>query len=138
MRHSTLVIAINAMGLSLAEFSEQYMGLKTPTFRYRMEHGCLRLDDYHRVLKATGKKWEELFPEKELSRPTMQMRKTKAVFAKPPVYGSPPLTNGKSFEARVEEEFKADPVKISVPAVQAPAKERDLDIPDISIPLDLG
>lgn len=139
MRHSKLSIAIKEMNLTLAEFSEKYIGVKGPTFRYRMDHGSLRLEDYHRILKATGKKWEELFPEKDLERPTMQIRKTKAVFSTPPVYPAPSVP---SFEEKVEDEFKADPVKISsTPAQANPVKKEEeggLDIPDISIPLDLG
>lgn len=57
-----LTKAIQAMGMSPADFAREYLGLKYNTFQHRIRVGGLSLEDYHRILFHTGKTFEELFP----------------------------------------------------------------------------
>lgn len=51
-----------ATGRNIMEFVGAVLGHKYGTFRYRLDKGVLSLDDYHKILHATGLTFEELFP----------------------------------------------------------------------------
>lgn len=54
--------AIKAAGLTTKLVAER-LGIKYSTFQYRVRHGVLSLDDYHRLLAMFGDRpFEELFP----------------------------------------------------------------------------
>lgn len=59
--HLTLAIQAGT-GMTMREFADQVMGLKYGTFLYRIRNGCLRLDDYFKILGALpGYTFETLF-----------------------------------------------------------------------------
>ena len=53
--------AIKAAGLTTKLVAER-LGIKYSTFQYRVRHGVLSLDDYHRLLAMFDQPFEELFP----------------------------------------------------------------------------
>lgn len=48
-------------GKRTPEFAETVLGLKYPTFVYRMRNGCLRFTDYLKICEATGLSLADLF-----------------------------------------------------------------------------
>jgi len=59
--HLTLAIQAGS-GMTMREFADQVMGLKYGTFMYRIRNGCLRLEDYFKILGALpGYTFETLF-----------------------------------------------------------------------------
>jgi len=59
--HLTLAIQATT-GKTMREFADQVMGLKYGTFMYRIRNGCLRLDDYIKILDVLpGYSFETLF-----------------------------------------------------------------------------
>lgn len=59
--HLTLAIQAGT-GMTMREFADQVMGLKYGTFMYRIRNGCLRLEDYFKILGALpGYTFETLF-----------------------------------------------------------------------------
>ena len=48
-------------GKRAPEFAETVLGLKYPTFIYRMRNGCLRYGDYLKICEATGLSLADLF-----------------------------------------------------------------------------
>ena len=59
--HLTLAIQAGS-GMTMKEFADRVMDLKYGTFMYRIRHGCLRLDDYFKILGALpGYTFETLF-----------------------------------------------------------------------------
>lgn len=57
-----LTKAIQDFGMSPQQFAPEVLGLKYPTFQYRVRQGSLSLEDYHRILFTLGRSFEELFP----------------------------------------------------------------------------
>lgn len=57
-----LTHAIMALGLGTKEFVQKKLGVKYEGFRYRVRHGSLRLEEYHKLMQLTGRSFEELFP----------------------------------------------------------------------------
>lgn len=59
---SPVTRAIQALGMSPKQFVEEKLGIKYPTYQYRVNHGVLRLEDYQRIMFWTGKSFEDLWP----------------------------------------------------------------------------
>ena len=60
--YTPLAKAIEAIGMNTAQFATEVLGLKYATYSYRVRQGCLGLDDYHKIIVTTGRKFEDLFP----------------------------------------------------------------------------
>jgi len=50
-------------------FAEEKLGISYQLFRYRVRKGRLTLEDYWKILHLTGKSFESLFPNPNLSKP---------------------------------------------------------------------
>jgi hypothetical protein len=59
---SPVTRAIQALGMSPRQFVEDKLGIKYPTYQYRVNNGVLRLEDYQRIMFYTGKNFHELWP----------------------------------------------------------------------------
>jgi hypothetical protein len=59
---SPVTRAIQALGISPKQFVEDKLGIKYPTYQYRVSHGVLRLEDYQRIMYWTGKGFDDLWP----------------------------------------------------------------------------
>lgn len=67
--HSTpLKRAISSLGLTTREFAAK-IGLQYATFNYRIRTGGFMLQDYHAILRLTGKEWKDLFPDPLAPKP---------------------------------------------------------------------
>lgn len=66
---SELTLAIRAIGLTPSVFAEEKLGISYQLFRYRVRKGRLTLEDYWKILHLTGKTFETLFPNPNLSKP---------------------------------------------------------------------
>ncbi len=60
--YTRLTKAIKAAGYSTEQFAKEKLGLKYATMAYRIRAGRLALEDYHKILFYTGKRFEDLFP----------------------------------------------------------------------------
>lgn len=49
-------------GQNVIDFVREVLKLNYQTFCYRLKSGTLHLEDYHRILSATGMTFEDLFP----------------------------------------------------------------------------
>ncbi len=121
--------AIWATGMSVKEFVEQRMGLYYIKFHYRLKHGSLRLEDYHKLCYFTGRTFEELFPS-----PIIDGEVPVAIISPPKV-----LTP----KIKVESPKREKPIHVDIshkpePPLIPPTKAFKFIDPfeDISLPLD--
>ncbi len=61
--------ALQAVGFSPITFAQEHLGIKYNIFAYRVRNGCLKLEDIQKILAATGKDFETLFPNPYKSKP---------------------------------------------------------------------
>lgn len=155
MTHEKLVKLIRkATGLPFGEWVKTLETNTPAMFRYRYQHGVLRLSDYHKILQATGLTFEDLFPN---PHGVPKQRVLQTVFVQPsgpaklpepgtraplvPQDPGPSEIPGEVVMRKVEPSMgKAiEPKEMTIEEVvsQSPVKEKtatalaDIDIPDI-------
>lgn len=61
--NSKLTQAIHAIGWNTRDFCVERLGIGYSTFNYRVRAGVLPLEAMHTILRETGKKFEDLWPD---------------------------------------------------------------------------
>lgn len=93
-------------GKNIGEFAKQTLGISKELFYYRKRQGTFRLEDYHKILRATGMTFEELFPN--------------------------PLAPPKFLQTVVIPPVAGPSARITPPAVKKPRQEKKVVPPPVS------